>query len=354
MAETVPITPIAGLIVVGPRGEPTNLHDLLTERTALWQRTRTPAGSVNGMPWTTESVDAAVRDAVRSVDEADEPRAAVVDPEHRATTLLTLLGEGRTRWTGIRSLTDLDLSPEHVHAPANSLTILSPWTGLLTPEPLPAPDSMPMHAAAVRTTGSAQPHRGLGWAGDADLALRHAVLDGLRSMSANAVPAAGRVVVGASGTTEWTWLLDGSLTLLSGYSRDARRHPLPDTGFDVVVRHVPQLSGPLRLASVVGRSSDSVIAAAWGRQSDEAIDHAVNAARTRALVPPTPPRATVADLPETASLISTLSPDDVRRLLHDIHAVVFGRSGRRVLGIRVASDGLLGRQDLAWGPVWLG
>ncbi|MEU5566858.1 hypothetical protein [Micromonospora musae] len=354
MTETVPITPIAGLIVVGPRREPTDLHDLLIERTALWRRTRIPAGSVNGTPWTSESVDVAVRDAIRSVDDTDEPRAAVVDPEHRATTFLTLLGEGRTRWTGIRSLTDLELNPEHVHLPANGLTILSPWAGLLIPEPLTAPDSLPMYAAAVRTTGPPQRYHGLGWATSADQALRHAVLNGLRSTCADAVPAAGRVVVGASGATESTWLLDGSLTLLTEYSRDAQRRTLPDTGFDVIVRHVPQLDGPLRLASVVGRSSDAVVAAAWGRQSDEAIDHAVNAARTRALVPPAPPGTTVTQLPETASLISALSPDDVRRLLHDIHAVVLGRSGRRVLGIRVASDALLGRQDLAWGPVWLG
>lgn len=354
MAEAVPVTPVAGLIVVGPRGEPANLHDVLIERTALWRRTRLPAASVNGTPWTTGSVDVAVRDAVRSVDEALDGRAAIVDPERRVTTFLRLLGEGRTRWTGIRSLTDLDLELDHGRKPADGLTILAPWAGLLIPEPLTAPDSMPMCVAAVRTTDPLQPHCGLGWAGHADQALRHAVLDGLRSMSANAVPAADRVVVGASGTTESTWLLDGSLALLTGYSRDTRRHALPDTAFDVVIRHVPQFSGPLRLASVVRRSSDSIVAAAWGRQSDEAIGHAVSAARVRELVPPAPPGATVPGLPETASLISTLSPDDVRRLLHDIHTVVFGRSGRRVLGVRVASDALLGRQNLAWGPVWLG
>lgn len=354
MAQTVPVTPVAGMIVVGPRGGPTNLYDVLIERAARWRRTRIPVGSVDSTPWATGSVDVAVRDAVRSVDDALDGGAAVVDPERRVTTFLRLLGEGRTRWSGIRSLTDLALGPDRVREPADGLTILSPWAGLLIPEPLTAPDSMPMCVAAVRTTDSLQPHCGLGWADRADQALRHAVLDGLRSMSANAVPAAGRIVVGASGATESTWLLDGSLALLTGYSRDTRRHALPDTDFDVVIRHVPQISGALRLASVVRRSSNSVVAAAWGRQSDEAIDHAVSAARVRELVPRVPPGPTGPGRPETAALINTLSPDDVQRLLYDIHTVVFGRSGRRVLGVRVTCDPLVGRQTLAWGPVWLG
>ncbi|MGI5521673.1 hypothetical protein ACQEUX_12025 [Micromonospora sp. CA-259024] len=173
-------------------------------------------------------------------------------------------------------------------------------------------------------------------------------------MSSDAVPTSGRAVAGASGATEWTWLLDGSLTLLTAYSRDTRRHSLPDTNFDVVTRHIPQFSGPLRLAAVVRRSSSAVVAAAWGQQTEEAIDYALTAARTRDLLLPGTPRTAAPSAPETASLISALSPGDVRRLLHDIHATVFGTSGRRVLGIRIAADALLGPQDLAWGPVWLG
>ena len=354
MTEAVPVTPIAGLIVVGPRSENPQLHELLTERTALWRQARITTGSVSGKPWTAGSVEAAVRDAVRCVDGSDESTAAIVDPEHRVTTLLVLLGEGRTRWTGIRSLTDLELMPTAAHVPGDALAILAPWAGLLAPEPLAAHDSTRFSAAAVRTSDPAQPHRGLGWATRTDLALRHAILDSLRSMSSNAVPTAGRAVAGASGATEWTWLLDGSLTLLSGYSRDSRRHSLPDTGFDVVTRHIPQFSGALRLAAVVRRSSSAVVAAAWGRQSEEAIDYALTAARTRDLLLPTTSPAAVPSPPETAPLISALSPGDVQRLLHDIHATVFGTSGRRVLGIRVAADALLGPQDLAWGPVWLG
>ena len=354
MIKTVPVTPVAGLIVVGPHRESADLHDVLIERAMRWRRTRIPAGPVHGTPWAGESLDEAVRDAVSDADEAGGCRAAVVDPEHRTTTSLTLRGAGRTRWTGIRSITDIEASPDHVRETAADLAVLSPWAGLLIPEPLTAPELTPLCAAAVRAADRVRPHRGLGWAGSAEVALRHAVLDGLRAMSAHAVPAAGRVVAGASGRTEPAWLLDGSLALLTGYSRDTRRQALPDTGFDVVVRHVPQFSEPLRLASVVRRGSGSVVAAAWGRQSDEAIDNAVSAARTRELVPPAPPGATVPEAPDTAALIHSLSPDDVRRLLHDIHRAVFARAGRRVLGVRVASDALLGRQDLAWGPVWLG
>ncbi|WP_326550962.1 hypothetical protein [Micromonospora sp. NBC_01813] len=355
MTEDVPVTPIAGLIVVGPRLDNPQLHDLLTERTALWRQARIPTGSASGEPWSTGSVEAAVRDAVRSVNGADTSIAAVVDPEHRVTTLLALLGDGRTRWTGIRSLTDLELMPAEAPEPGgDALAILAPWAGLLAPEPLAAHDSMPFCAAAVRTSDPALPHSGLGWETRRDLALRHAMLNSLRSMSSNAVPAVGRVVAGASGATEWTWLLDGALTLLTAYSRDPQRHPLPDTDLDVVTRHIPQFSGPLRLAVVVRRSSSAVVAAAWGRQTDEAIDYAVTAARTRDLLLPEAARAAFPSPPETASLIRALSPDDVRRLLHDVHAVVAGRTGRRVLGVRVAADALLGRHDLAWGPVWLG
>ncbi|MEH0927252.1 hypothetical protein [Micromonospora sp. CPCC 205558] len=354
MTQAVPVTPIAGLIVVGPRSEHPQLHDLLAERTALWRRAQIPTGSVSGKPWTAGSVEAAVRDAVLSVDWADDSTAAIVDPEHRVTTLLVLPGEGRTRWTGIRSLADLESMPAATHVPGDALAILAPWAGLLAPEPLTAPDSTRVSAAAVRTSDAAQPHWGLGWATRTDLALRHAVLDSLRSMSSEAVPTSDRAVVGASGSTEWTWLLDGSLNLLSAYSRDAQRHSLPDTGFDVITRHVPRFSGPLRLAAVVRRSSSAAVAAAWGRQTEEAIDYALTAARTRDLLLPATARAAVTSPPETASLISALSPADVRRLLHDIHVAVFGRSGRRVLGIRVAADALLGPQNLAWGPVWLG
>ncbi|RIV40361.1 hypothetical protein D2L64_05880 [Micromonospora radicis] len=326
----------------------------MAERAAAWRQARLPSGSVSGVPWTAGSVEAAVRDAVRSVDGAGGGTAAIVDPQRRVTTLLVLLGEGRTRWTGIRSLADLELSPTATHVPGDTLAMLAPWAGLLAPEPLAEHDTTRFSAVAVRTSDPVQPHCGLGWASRRDLALRHAVLDSLRSMSSDAAPTAGRVVAGASGSTEWTWLLDGSLNLLSAYSRDTQRHSLPDGGFDVVTRHVPQLGGPLRLAAVVRRSSGAVVAAAWGRQTDEAIDYALTSARTRDLLLPGTARAADPGLPDTASLISALSPGDVRRLLHDIHTAVVGDTGRRVLGIRVEADALLGPQELAWGPVWLG
>ncbi|MFC4066930.1 hypothetical protein [Actinoplanes subglobosus] len=334
-ADDVPLAVGDAFAVVGPVGGRGLTHRELVRRVNTWGSPAAPAPP------------AAVPDLRETADwcaQAPPGSAALV---HRVTgevDRLSGLGPGRTRWSGIRTLPEV--SARRLGRDDDLHHLFHPWTGpLRKPVIGPAVRGVTVASCLVRATPAGAD--AIGWASRSSGSVRHAVLEGLRLLASAGFPGSGPAGVecaGAAGVSESHWLIDGTLALLTRHARSLGPVPAPDLGEPAVaVLHaVPGLPGAWRFAEVVATGSGVRLAAAWGRDGAEAIDHAVGVPRCA---------AGTASRPAADPMLRGLSAGERENLVGDL--LRYGdRLGVRTMGVRVAADALQGAQPVAWGPVW--
>ncbi len=351
-ATETPLTVAGDIVVIGPTAGPQSRHTELVRRTVQWQCAPDPWGMPGDVSPAAGSPDAAIRQATHHVRRSTSDTAAVVRPMDGRIHYVRLVGDGRVRWSGIRTLADVTAQPVDGGVPADViLRLTDSWSGLFTPAVVT--DVIPGHglvAAQVQVIGPG-PQHSVGWGGGADAAVAHALLGGIRLLATRSAPvvADGRLLVGAAGRSELHWLLDGVLRLVSTYAIEVDDREQRDD-LEVVTCRVPHLAGEWRIGRVAEGCSATVVTAAWGRTAAESVRHAVAAARVRR----SPPGSNVpagTGLASTDALLHQLGPRDLARLRDDLQTCA-ARLGFRALGARIAADALLGNPGVAGGMVW--
>ncbi len=308
--------------------------------------------------------------------------AAIVQRASGRTTYLRVTGSGRSQWTGIRSLADLACIGPTAAAPDGPVDVsglLRPWCGLLAPGSSSRLSPTGPYETRLVVCPLSGERESRGWGQSEAGSALSAVLGGLRMLAAESCPSDGLLranSVGAAGPSELHWLLDGALSLLARVSTVTQRQQLPPPvawpnatrGFaspardwHLVVRCVTQLPGSWCTAQLVDRKSGVQAPAEWGCCVEDAARRAVAAARTTGVGSPSegspsegapegPPEQCV---PSASCLLTELDPASLMQLASGILQCL--RPARlRVLGVRVLADALLGRPQIAWGPVWFG
>ncbi|MFI9252481.1 hypothetical protein [Streptomyces sp. NPDC053069] len=366
--QSVPVTVLHSAVVLGPVAETWTAHQELVRRSRMWQRVlREREDRYEQAP------AVSVRRALKSGLGGRPGAAAIVQRASGRITYLSVRGSGRSQWTGIRSLADLTCLGATAAAPDEPVDVsglLRPWSGLLAPGSASRLSPTGPYETRLLVCPLSGECESRGWGqSEADSALS-AVLGGLKMLAAESCPSGGLLrgkTVGAAGPSELHWLLDGALSLLARVSMVTRRQEVPPPlawsdatrGFaspacdwQLVFRCVRQLPGSWCTAQLVHRKSGVQAPAEWGCCVEDAARRAVAAARTTGFGSPAegPPEQCV---PSASCLLTELDPASLMQLASSV--LQFLRpAGLRVLGTRVLADALLGRPQIAWGPVWFG
>lgn len=237
-----------------------------------------------------------------------------------------------------------------------------PWTGLLALTEGGDLPQLPLALREARLPGRTGAEV-IGWAGDQQGATVAVALDALRRLAAPD----GASAVGAAGTTEELWLLDGALRLLTGHavpsgrpvperllpgSRVVRRALAEEHGLPVAVRLLEVPGVGWALARAVHAETGEPCGHGWGPTVEEAVHGCLGTVLARRVADRLRPGAGVADVHTGA--LRTAGTEALARLRAEIAAC----AGAGVLpgeptGTSLRSDPVLGTLPVFFGPVSL-
>ncbi|MCH0559369.1 hypothetical protein [Streptomyces sp. MUM 16J] len=238
----------------------------------------------------------------------------------------------------------------------------APWTGLLELTEGGDLPQLPLALREARLPG--RPGAGvISWAGDQQGATVAVALDALRRLAGPDSASA----VGAAGTTEELWLLDGALRLLTEHavpserqvperllpgSQVVRRALAEEHGLPVAVRLLEVPGVGWALARAVHAETEELYGHGWGPTVDEAVHGCLGTVLARRIADQLRPGADVADVHTGA--VRTAGPKALARL----RAQIAARAEAGVLpgeptGTPLRSDPVLGTLPVFFGPVSL-
>ncbi|MFB7560620.1 hypothetical protein [Streptomyces brevispora] len=238
----------------------------------------------------------------------------------------------------------------------------TPWTGLFDLTEGGDLPQLPLALREARLPGRAGTGV-IGWAGDQQGATVAVALEALRRLS----DPDGTPAVGAAGTTEEQWLLDGALRLLTEHAVPSERpapDPLPpgtqvvqralaeEHGLPVTVRllEVPGVSWPL--AQAVHADTGEPYGHGWGPTVDEAVHGCLGTVLARGIAARLRPGADVTAVHTGA--LRTTGQDASARLRAEIAAcAAAGVLPGEPAGTPLRSDPVLGTLPVFFGPVSL-
>lgn len=238
----------------------------------------------------------------------------------------------------------------------------APWTGLFELAEGGDLPQLPLALREARLPGRAGAGV-IGWAGDQQAATVAVALDALRRLAGPD----GASAVGAAGTTEDQWLLDGALRLLTEHAVPSER-PVPERllpgtqvvrralaeehGLPVTVRLLEVPGAGWVLARAVHAETGELYGHGWGPTVQEAAHGCLATVLARRIADRLRPGAGVADVHTGA--LRTAGPDALARLRAEIAAC----AGAGVLpgepaGTPLRSDPVLGTLPVFFGAVSL-